>query len=112
MSESILETVKGMSGPSASYDVFDEDYISLINSCLATLFQCGAGQDQFTIKGASETWDDFSQDKFIQAWAKDYIRLYIKISWDPDTAAFVTASREKILEEIKSRVIYYCTTHK
>ena len=73
MSESILESVKKMIGPDTDYDVYDDDFKSLINSSLATMYQLGAGQDQFVVTGSSETWDDFSQDKLLQAFAQDYL---------------------------------------
>lgn len=109
MSESILESVKKMIGADTDYDIYDDDFKSLINSSLATMYQLGAGQDQFVVTGSSETWDDFSQDKLLQAFAQDYIRLTIKITWDPDPAGFVLSARQEMRKELTERIKIHCS---
>lgn len=89
-SNSILETIRKMIGPSVSYDVFDTDLIVHINSAFSRLCQLGVGPDvPFTITGTDETWDDF----VCKATPYDVIQyIYFNVKMDFDTPSNSTVS--------------------
>lgn len=100
--ESVLNTIKKMLGPDASYTAFDTDVIVHINTALMTLQQLGVGPEEgFLITGEDEEWTDFiPKGKMLEA-AKTYIYLCVKLVFDPPTNSFVvTAMNEerKMLE--------------
>lgn len=103
--ESILETIKKLIGPSASYDIFDTDLIAHINSVFFILYQLGVGDEPFTITGSDETWDDFHADTDLES-VKTYIYLKTRMIFDPPTnSALISAINEQI-KEFESRVNY------
>ena len=108
MDDSILNTVKSMLGSDDDYAPFDTDFIVLINSALAHLNDLGAGPvEPFSITGTSETWDDFTEDKFIKAKAKEFIYLDVKLKFDPPTSSFVLKSFEDMRKECEWRIERY-----
>ena len=112
MGESILDSIKGMLGPDDSYPVFDQDLITLINASLAHLHDLGAGpSDPFVITGSGETWDDFSDDKYVQSMSKTLIFYTIKIGWDAPSAGFVLESMKELRKGTEWRLECYCNEH-
>ncbi|MBO4703976.1 MAG: hypothetical protein J5617_04035 [Bacilli bacterium] len=110
MGESILNSIKTMLGPDDTYPVFDVDLITLINAELAHLNDLGAGpSDPFVITGDSETWDDFSDDKYVQSMSKTLIYYTIKIGWDQPSAGFVLESMKELRKETEWRLERYCS---
>ena len=108
MGESILNTVKSMMGSDDAYEVFDTDLIVLTNAALAHLNDLGAGpSDPFQITGDTETWDDFTDDKFVKAMAKQFVYLDVKLKFDPPTSSFVLKSFEDMRKECEWRIERY-----
>lgn len=104
MNESILDTIKKMLGIDSNYDVFDTDIIIQINSAFFLLMQLGVGpEDGFSITGSSETWDQFTDLKKLEA-VKNYIFIRTKLGFDPPTSSFVLNSYEKIQSELEWRL--------
>ena len=96
--ESILETIKKMIGPSASYEIFETDLITHINTVFFSLFQLGVGDEPFTITGNDETWEDFHADTDLEA-VKTYVYLKCRMYFDPPTnSALISAINEQIKE--------------
>ena len=96
--ESILQTIKKLIGPSASYDIFDNDLIIHINSAFFSLHQLGVTEEPFTITGSSETWDEFHADTDLES-VKTYIYLKTRMFFDPPTnSALISAINEQIKE--------------
>jgi len=96
--DSILVTIKAMIGPSASYDIFDIDLITHINSIFFILYQLGVCKEPFTIKDESAVWDDFHTDEDLEA-VKTYIYLKVRMYFDPPTnSALISAINEQIKE--------------
>lgn len=113
MSESILNSIKHMFGPDDDYQVFDQDFVLLINGSLAQLQDYGAGpSDPFFITGDTETWDDFDTDKYVQNMGKNFIFHSIKMGWDQPSAGFVLKAHEDMRNELGWRIEAYCTEHK
>ena len=105
MEDSILKTIKKMIGPSASYNIFDTDLITHINSVFFILYQLGVGDEPFTITGNDETWDDFHAGTDLES-VKTYIYLKTRMIFDPPTnSALISAINEQI-KEFESRVNY------
>lgn len=103
--DSILETIKKMIGPSASYDIFEPDLITHINSVFFVLYQLGVGTKPFTITGNDETWEDFHADTDLEA-VKTYVYLKCRMYFDPPTnSALISAINEKI-KELEVRLNY------
>ena len=106
MQESILETIRGMIGPSVSgtYTAFDNELIIHINSVLMILYQAGIGQKGFQIRGTTETWYDFLGETSDLEAVKSYVYLRVKLLFDPPTSSFVLDSMQKQSDEMLWRL--------
>ena len=96
--ESILETIKKLIGPSASYNIFEPDLITHINSAFFSIHQLGVTEEPFVITGKDETWDEFHADTDLEA-VKTYVYLKTRMFFDPPTnSALISAINEQIKE--------------
>lgn len=103
--ESILESIKKLIGPSASYNIFDNDLIMHINTVFFTLCQLGVTEEPFVISGTDETWDEFHADTDLEA-VKTYVYLKCRMYFDPPTnSALISAINEQI-KELEVRLNY------
>lgn len=103
---SILEDVKKMIGPSASYDAFDTELIIHINSVFSILKQMGVGpQDEtFKISGTSEEWSDFYEEGENLEMVKTYIYLKVRLIFDPPQSSFVAEAINRQVSELEWRL--------
>lgn len=99
-SNSILETIRKMIGPSASYEIFDTDLIIHINTAFSRLCQLGVGPTlPFKITGTQETWEDFMPSGDMPEEVKQYIYLKTRQIFDtPASATVVNVFKEQIAE--------------
>lgn len=105
MEDSIFKTIKGLLGPDADYNEFDQDIIVFINSAIATLTQLGIGPDSgFRITGEDETWQDFLGDAKDLDSVKSYIYMKVRIAFDPPTSSFVMSAYEEACKEYEWRL--------
>ena len=103
--ESILESIRKLIGPSASYNIFDNDLIMHINTVFFTLCQLGVTEEPFVISGSDETWEDFHADTDLEA-VKTYVYLKCRMYFDPPTnSALISAINEQI-KELEIRLNY------
>ena len=103
--ESILESIRKLIGPSASYNIFDNDLIMHINTVFFTLCQLGVTEEPFVISGTDETWDEFHADTDLEA-VKTYVYLKCRMYFDPPTnSALISAINEQI-KELEVRLNY------
>lgn len=103
--ESILTSIKKLLGIAEEYRYFDDDLVMHINSVFATLAQLGVGPSKgFNIYDSSETWDDFTADKYELAPVKSYVFLKVKLLFDPPTNSAVTSSMERQISEFEWRL--------
>lgn len=111
MSDSILDTVKGMIPVPVDYTPFDNQIIPLINLTFLTLYQIGVGpQDKpFSITGQEETWDQFMQGTDTEA-LKAYVGASVALKFDPPTNSVARDAKKSILEEAKWRLNVYAET--
>lgn len=103
---SILEDVKKMIGPSASYDVFDPELIIHINSVFSILKQMGVGpQDEtFKITGDREQWTDFYEEGENLEMVKTYMFLKVKSIFDPPQSSAVAEAYNRQISEFEWRL--------
>lgn len=107
VTNSILNDIKKMIGPSEDYDYFDRDLIIHINSALSILCQAGLpGPDgnAFRITGENETWDDFLGNKKGLELVKDFIYTKVRILFDPPTQSYVLDKFKDEANELVWRV--------
>jgi hypothetical protein len=97
LENSILKSIRQRIGPSADYDAFDTDLITLINSAFSRLCQLGVGPTEpFRVSDDKATWDEFMDDGPLED-VKDYVYLSVKLTFDPPTNGNVlSAYQEKI----------------
>lgn len=106
MTDSILNTIKKLIGPSITYDVFDFDLIIHINSALMVLNQLGVGpKEGFKILDETETWSDFlgTDVKNLEA-VKTYIYLKVRMVFDPPTTGATTDAFKEMIKEYEWRL--------
>lgn len=98
MEISILNTIRQMIGPSASYEVFDTDLIVSINSAFSRLCQLGVGPaTPFKIHSSLETWDDFMPEDKRPEEVIQYVYLKTRMIFDtPASATVANAFKEQI----------------
>ena len=103
---SILKDVKELIGPSASYDVFDNELIIHINSVFSILKQMGVGpQDEtFKITGTSEDWYDFFEEGENLEMVKTYVYLKVKTIFDPPQSSIVGEAYNRQIAELEWRL--------
>lgn len=98
--KSILETMRGMLGPSEDYDYFDTDYIPHINSVFNRLKQLGVGPaGGFYITGDSETWGDYFDDCKVINMVISYMYLKLRMVFDPPSNSTTSQSFESQIKE-------------
>lgn len=97
--ESILKSIRKRIGPSASYEVFDEDLITNINSSFSQLCRQGVGPSTpFKITDEDDIWTDFMDEDKMPEDVKQYIYLKAKVIFDPPQSGTVL---QMIREEIE-----------
>lgn len=108
MSDSILTTVKKLVGIDESYDAFDLDIITHINSAFSTLDQLGIGPEEgFMIEDDSATWGDFLGDDPRLNSVKSLIGLKVRVVFDPPATSFTLDAFNKQIEELQWRLNVY-----
>ena len=102
--DSILETIKTMIGPSASYDVFDTDLVTHINTTFFTLNQLGVGPEKpFVISDYTSKWEDFVTGTDLEA-VKTYVYLKARLYFDPPTNSSLLSSIKEAISELEFRL--------
>lgn len=98
--DSILLSTKKNLGLGASYDAFDLDVMTHINTCFFTLNQLGIGPAEgFMIEDDSAEWDEFIGDSLNLNAVKTYIYLRVRLLFDPPAMAHhINAAQEQIKE--------------
>lgn len=103
--ESILNSIKKLLGPSADYTQFDPDIIIHINSAFMVLRQLGVGpKEGFSINNSDAVWTDFMSDIDKLGLVKSYIYLKVRLIFDPPTNSTVIKANEDLLKEYEWRL--------
>lgn len=99
MNESILNTIKKLLGIEESYEVYDVDVITFINSSLLALKQAGVGNQEFQLNDKSQTWSELLGDESNFVAAKTYIFIQVKLTFDPPATSYARESLRKVANE-------------
>ena len=103
-SESILNSIKKMLGPTSDDTHFDADLIIHINSVFAILSQMGVGpKDGFSIQDDSTLWSSYIDGPEMQM-VKSYMYLKVRLIFDPPTNSSVMDSTNKLIDEYEWRL--------
>lgn len=85
--QSILKGTKKILGLGDTYDAFDHDVITHINSAFFVLYQLGIGPEGgFAIEDSDQEWADFVDSDLNVATKnalQSYIYFYVKKAFDP-----------------------------
>lgn len=105
MSNSILTTVKKLSGIEAEYDHFDTDLVIFINTTFMTLNQLGVGPEEgYSISGVEETWEDYLKEQKNLEAVKAYVSLQAKLFFDPPSSSALIEAMERQITQIEWRL--------
>ena len=103
--DSILATIKRMLGDDETYEHFNAEIITHINSALSILTQLGVGpKTGFMITGSEQTWSDLVMDREDVEFIKSYIYLKVKLVFDPPTVSSVLEAMKETIKEYESRI--------
>ena len=103
--DSILRSVKKMLGVADGDNFFDEELIMYINSAFAVLTQLGVGPAEgFSIQDESSVWTDFVSDMTIVELTKSYMKLKVRLLFDPPTSSSVMDSINRMISEYEWRL--------
>lgn len=105
MESSILISTKKVLLIDASYDAFDLDVITHINTALSTLTQMGIGPaDGFMIEDDTEEWEDFIGDDARYSMIRTYVYLKVSMLFDPPTTGYLVDAKNNQIREIEWRL--------
>ena len=103
--DSILNSTKKILGLSETYDAFDLDILTHINTCFFTLNQLGIGPAEgFMIEGPDDLWDDFTQGAIGLNAIKTYVYLRVRLLFDPPTTSYHITAIEEQIKELEYRL--------
>jgi hypothetical protein len=99
--QSILNTIKGMLGPSTDYDAFDTDIIVHINSAFGRLCELGVGPEEpFEIEDDDATWAEFTTSVPMPQ-IKRFVYLYVKVIFDPSANSVITQAYKEEIDKLE-----------
>lgn len=105
MVDSILESVKGLLGISATDNSFDTDIIIHINSAIMYLHQLGLDTAaNFVVLDKNQLWSTLLENRTDLEGVKQYVFLRTRLTFDPPSSS-VLASMEKLIGELEWRLI-------
>lgn len=107
--DSILTSIKKLlSGIPSENTEFDKDIIYAINSWFIVLSQVGVGpRTGFNITNASTTWNDYSDNQFINSMVSEYILAKVKITFDPPQSSAALDCLKNLAAEYEWRLNVY-----
>lgn len=106
MNDSILLTIKKMLGLDASYTVYDEDVMVLINSCIRDIHQLGVGEETYSVTDSSQTWTEYlGAMSGMYDDVKSYIYYKVRLAFNPPSNSFVVKTYEDLLKENAFRIL-------
>ena len=102
---SILKSVRKLSGVSDSCTHFDEQLVAYINSVFLVLKQLGVGPSEgFVITDEYGEWDDFIPDNVVLREAtKSYIAAKVRLQFDPPSSSSHMEALKSVIAEYEWR---------
>lgn len=105
ITNSILNTIKKLSGLEVEITHFDTDLLIHINSAIANLTELGIGPvDGLVVEGPDESWVDLLGDRKYLNDVKTYVYLKTRLPFDPPTNSFLVATIESQIKELEWRL--------
>lgn len=105
MENSILKSTKKILGLSDTYDAFDLDILTHINSVFSELDQLGIGPTGgFFIDDDSATWDDFLVPTNQLASVRTLMFLKVRLLFDPPATSFLIDALDKQIQKLEWRL--------
>ncbi len=105
MYDSVLNTVKSMLGVEESYEAFDVELITHINSALFVAYNIGVQLvKNYTIDGPNVTWSEICPDVNLIPLLKSYIGLKVRLLFDPPTTGVLHEAMERQVTEFEWRL--------
>lgn len=93
--DSILDSIKKLSGVTEWDNVFDSDLIMYINSCFLTLYQLGVeSAGSFFISDSSSKWTDLMSESVLLNAIKSWMYLKVRIQFDPPSGTTLDSFKE------------------
>lgn len=106
MTDSILDTVKGVLGIPTDVTDFDISLIVEINTALATLNQLGVGiAGGFVITDDTDVWADFLEAVTNLEDTKSYTCHKVRLAFDPPSNSFLVDAIQKQILELEWRLM-------
>jgi hypothetical protein len=106
--ESILKSIKKLSGLPENYTAFDTDMTMFINSALSSLKELGVGPTpMIMIDGYETKWADLGLSDDALALAKIYVYLKVRLIFDPPAMSFLIEAVEKQIKEQEWRLVAF-----
>lgn len=105
MEDSILKSTKKILGIDPTYDAFDLDIITHINTVFVDLNQLGIGPAAgFMIADDTATWSEyFVTDTNLNA-VKTYVYLRVRLLFDPPATSYHIAAIKEQVKELEWRL--------
>jgi hypothetical protein len=108
MENSILASTKKVLGIAEEVTVWDLDIITYINSAFFDLTQLGVGPaDGFAIEDESATWDEFIGTDLQYNAVKDYVRLRVRLSFDPPATSYAITAMQDQINKLEWRLNFH-----
>lgn len=105
MYDSVLITIKKMLGVEESYEAFDTELITHINSALFVAYNIGVQLSKnYLIDGPNITWSDICPDIDIIPLLKSYIGLKVRLLFDPPSTGVLHEAMERQVTEFEWRL--------
>lgn len=104
MSTSVLDDIKLFLGLDPEDDSFDVEILVHLNTGFAMLTELGVGPPEGVhITDRSTKWSDVYENPRLDH-VRGIVGIHTRLLFDPPMNSFVTASLERLLEEMKYRV--------
>lgn len=105
MERSILISTKKILGIADSYEVFDLDIITHINTAFSNLAQLGVGPTAgFFIEDDSGEWEELNLSPALTAMVRTYVFLKTQMFFDPPALSFLIEMKNNQIQELEWRL--------
>lgn len=103
--DSILTSVKKLSGITEEYQHFDADIIMHINATFLTLLQLGVGPAEgFAIEDETSVWTDFIPASPLLNAVKTYMYYKVRLIFDPPSSSGAVEALKQAIAEAEWRI--------
>lgn len=105
MEDSILKSIRSLLVGNDEDKSFDQELIFDINAAMSNLTQMGVGpKEGFKVTGEDEEWTDLIEENDLLEQVKEYVKLYVRILFDPPTQASVIDIYNKEIAQREWRI--------